>query len=79
MDPSSIALRGLQQAEIQLDTTAAAVGRADGKSSPGSNGDVVDLSSAMVALISAQTSYQANLATLKTADQMVQNLVNLVA
>jgi len=77
MDASAIALQGLQQAEFQLDAAAAGIAHAGTGSSDGSNADVVDLSTEMVALTQAQTQYEADLATLKTADQIEQNLVNL--
>jgi len=77
MDPSSIALQGLQQAEFQLDAAAAGVASAGARPANGNNADVVDLSSQVVAMTQAQTQYEADLATLKTADQVEQNLVNL--
>ena len=77
MDVSSIALQGLQQAENQLDAAAAGIAREGTGSSNAGNVDVVDFSSEMVALMSAQILYEANLATLRTADQVEQNLVNL--
>lgn len=77
MNPSAIALQGLQQADLQLETAAARVAGAGAESS--SPQDVVDLSAEMTALTSAQTLYEANLATLKAADQVEQNLVNLRA
>ncbi|SPF49373.1 hypothetical protein SBA1_900006 [Candidatus Sulfotelmatobacter kueseliae] len=77
MDPSSIALQGLQQAEYQLDAAAAGIAGAGGGSANENNVDVVDLSSQMLTMTSAQTQYEADLATLKTADQVEQNLVNL--
>jgi len=76
MDPSAIALQGLQQAEYQLDAAAAGIASGGAQSSDQGNVDVVDLSAEMVALMTAQTQYDANLATLKTADQVEQNLVN---
>jgi flagellar hook protein FlgE len=77
MNPSAIALQGLQQAEYQLDAAAAGIARAGTDSSTAGNVDVVDFSSEMVALMSAQVLYEANLATLKTSDQVEQSLVNL--
>jgi flagellar hook protein FlgE len=79
MDVSSIALQGLQQADHQLDAAAAGIASAGANSANEGNGDVVDFSSEMVALMSAQILYEANLSTLKTADQVEQNLVNLTA
>ena len=77
MDPSAIALQGLQQAEFQLNAAAAGVDAAGTQPSNGSDADVVDISPGMVALMSAQILYDANLATLKTADQVEQTLVDL--
>jgi len=77
MDPSSIALQGLQQAEYQLDAAAAGIAGAGAGPANENNVDVVDLSSQMLTMTSAQTQYEADLATLKTADQVEQNLVNL--
>ena len=79
MDPSSIALQGLQQAEVQAETAAAAIAGAGAASANGSNPDVVDLSAEMLALISAQASLAANVATLKTVDQMQKTLLDVTA
>gem|GEM_PF-1627947 len=79
MDVSSIALQGLQQANIQLEAAATAIATAGADSSSTGNVDVVDLSAEMVALMSAQNAFSVNLATLKTADQMQQSLVNMKA
>jgi flagellar basal body rod protein FlgC len=79
MDPSSIAIQGLQQADTQLDAAAAAIASAGGTSANGSNPDVVNLSAEMVALTSAQTSFSANLAALETADQMQKTLLDVTA
>jgi flagellar basal body rod protein FlgG len=74
MDPSSIALQGLQQAEVQLEAAAAAIAGAGAPSANGSNPDVVDLSAEMIALLSAQTSFAANIAALESVDQMQKTL-----
>ena len=79
MDPSSIALQGLQQAEVQLNAAAARLANAGGTPSSGANLDVVDLSAEMVALMSAQTMLSVNVATLKTADQMQKSLIDVTA
>jgi len=79
MDPSSIALQGLQQAEVQLNAAAAKLANAGGSSPNGANLDVVEISAEMVALMSAQTLFSGNIATLKTADQMQKNLINITA
>lgn len=77
MDPSSIALQGLQQAEVQLSDAAAR--QATAGSPNGANLDVVDLSPEMVALMSVQTLFSVNIATLKTADQMQKILIDVTA
>jgi hypothetical protein len=79
MDPSTIALQGLQQANTQLDAAASAIASAGATSANGNNPDVVDLSTEMVALMSAQTSFSANLATLETVDQMQKTLLDVTA
>jgi len=79
MDLSAIALQGLSQAEVQLDAAASGLATAGAASPNGANLDVVDLSSQIVALTSAQTAFAIDLATLKTADQVQENLINLTA
>jgi flagellar hook protein FlgE len=79
MDPSAIALQGLQQAEVQLEAAASTISSGGATSANGSNPDVVDLSAEMVALMSAQNSFSANLATLKTADQIQKTLIDQTA
>jgi flagellar hook protein FlgE len=79
MDPSSIALQGLQQGEVQAEAAAAAIVGAGAASANGSNPDVVDLSKEMLALISAQASFAAKIATLETVDQMQQTLLDVTA
>ncbi len=77
MDASSIALQGLQQADAQLNTTAAKIAGAGAASPDGANVDTADLSKEMVALTTTKASVEADLATLKTADQIKQRLVDL--
>jgi flagellar hook protein FlgE len=77
MDPSSIALQALHQADAQLEKAAAEIANA-GATSPDTNPlDVVDLSTEMVALMSAQNQFEANLATLRTADQMQKSIIDI--
>jgi flagellar hook protein FlgE len=79
MDPSSIALQGLQQADVQLNAAAAKIASAGASSPDGANLDVVDLSAEMVALMSAHSAFELNLATLKTTDQIQKSLIDLTA
>jgi flagellar hook protein FlgE len=79
MDLSAIALQGLAQAEVQLEAAATGLATAGASSPSGANLDVVDLSAQIVALTSAQTAFAIDLATLKTANEIQKNLINLTA
>ena len=80
MDPSSIALQGLQTSRR---LNAAAAGNRQRRRHLrqwNAHPDVVDLSlRTIAALVSAQDSFSANLATLETADQIQQNLLDVTA
>ena len=76
MDISSIALQGLDWANAQLNAAAALIVDASTTAS-NANVDGVNLSADMVALMTAQNSFDANLATLKTADEVQKSLVDL--
>jgi flagellar basal body rod protein FlgC len=78
MDLSAIALQGLQQADVQLEAAAANLANA-GANSAGPSLDTVDLATQIVALNSAQNLFAVNLDTLKTADQVQQSVLNLLA
>ena len=75
MDPSSIALQGLHQADLQLEQAASRIASA-GAASDG-NVDVVDLSAEFVALMTAKMLFEANLATLKTTGEMQKSLIDV--
>lgn len=77
MDASSIALQGLQQADALLNAAAEAIANAG--SSAGGDLNVVNMAADIVSLTSAQTLFEANIATLKTADQMQKSLIDLTA
>jgi flagellar hook protein FlgE len=79
MDPSAIALQGLQQAEVQVETAASAVAGAGAASANGSNPDVVDISAEMLALISAQAQVAVNAESLATVEEVEQTLLNVTA
>lgn len=79
MDISSIAIQGLDQASAQLDAAAANIATAGAGPPDGATLDTVDLCTQIVPLISAQTLFAANLATLKTTDQMQKSLIDITA
>ena len=80
MDPSAIALQGLEMASAQLDAAAAAIAGASAASASQPHPvDSVSLSEEMVALMSAQNLFATNVAVLKTADQTQANVLNVLA
>jgi hypothetical protein len=79
MDISSIALQGIAQAETQANAATANLANAGAGSSSGADLDVADLSTRILALTSAETLLWINLSTLKTADQIQQGVVDLIA
>jgi flagellin-like hook-associated protein FlgL len=80
MDISAIALQGLDQASSQLDAASSSLVQASANSaSAKGNIDTVDLATQVVALTSAQVQFQLNLSALKTADQIQQNILNVLA
>jgi flagellar hook protein FlgE len=79
MDISAIALQGLQQADAQLNQAALQVASYGSSSPSGANLDTVDLSAAMVSLMSAKIDFQANLKVMQTAEQVQQNLLDVTA
>jgi hypothetical protein len=79
MDLSAIALLGLQQADGQLNAAASRIASFGSSSPDGATLDVVDLSSAMVALMSAKNQFLVNLETLKTGDQIMKATIDIHA
>jgi hypothetical protein len=78
MGISAIALQGVQQAEAQLNEAASNIASA-GAASIAANGDSVDLSAEMIALMSAQNQSSVSLSMLKIADEVQQSLINIMA
>ena len=78
MDLSAIALQGLQQADAQVEAAAANLVSAGSDPSAG-NIDTVALSTQILALNSAQTLAKISVATLKTADQIQKNILDIQA
>lgn len=78
MDISGIALLGLQQADIELNRAASKVVSWGTQSMDETGGDAVDLSSAVVALISAKNAYSVDLKVLKTTEQMQAEAADLL-
>jgi flagellar hook protein FlgE len=79
MDISAIALQGLQQADAQLNKAALQVASYGSGSPNGANFVTVDLSAALVSLMSAKIDFQANPTVMQTAAQVQQNLLDVTA
>ena len=79
MDVSTIALQGLHQADAGLESAASKIASFGASSPGGTNPDTVDLSAAVVALLSAKNLYSANLSSVKTADEMLKTAIDLIA
>jgi len=79
MDISAIALQGVQQAEAQLEQAATKIASYGSASPDGANLDTVDLSTEMVALMSAKNQTSLNLAVMKTAGEVQKKLIDVMA
>jgi len=71
------ALGGLQQAEDQVNRTASLLARSPFSTAPPQ--DEISLSDAAVSLLEAKTSYQANLDSIKVADEMQKSALSMLA
>ena len=78
MDIADIALQGLQQADLQLNQAAATIAAAAG-SSDGSSPDAVSLSAELVALLSAKNNFAVNVASLKVAESVQKQVLDVTA
>ena len=79
MDLSTVVLQGLQQADAQLQTAVASVATAAAPSPDGANLDTVSLSDAVVALMSAKDLFAVNASVMKTADELQQKTLDVMA
>ncbi len=78
MDVSAIALQGYQQAEARLNRAASNIASSPASAAAGSP-DTVDLSTQILELMSAKDQAAISLATIETANQVQQNLIDLMA
>ena len=76
MEISAIALQGLEQAQVQLESAAVSIAGA-GASSNSAGTDTVDLSTAVVALLTAKNQFSVDLTVLKVANQTQASVINL--
>ena len=76
MSISSSALAGITQALKQFDQAAEGIRRA---TQPETGSDQLDLSTEAVKLLAARTAVEASLAVVKTADEINQHTIDLLA
>ena len=79
MHLSALALQGVQPAETQLEAAATRIASFGAASPDGDSLDTVDLSTEMVALLSANGQASAHLQTLRTAGEISKNLIDVLA
>ncbi len=71
-------LQGLQNAAAQFDSAAAAIAKLPSGAPSSEAGDTVDLSAAMVLMLSARDAFLANVKTAQTGDELQQTLLNMI-
>ena len=79
MDLSTIALGGLHRAEVKLEKAATRIVSFVANSSGAPNADTVDLSSEMIALMSAKSEYSTNLKSLEAAAEQQKSSIDWMA
>ena len=79
MDVSSIALQGLEQAQVQLDNSAKRLASIGATSPSGAVVDDVSLSQEAVSMLSSKNEFAMNINVLKIADEMQKSTINLLA
>lgn len=79
MDISSIALQGLNKADLQLDNAASKIASAGSSVSAGQMPvDTVDISQEAVSMLSAKNAFEANIKTLEVSNQMQQYAMDMI-
>jgi flagellar hook protein FlgE len=74
MDVTSVALSGMQNAQNTLQKSAERLASVSPE-----NSDSVELSSQMVAMLSARNQYQTNAAVVRTADDLSKKVLDMLA
>ncbi|NCT41064.1 MAG: hypothetical protein GW778_05335 [Alphaproteobacteria bacterium] len=74
IDAIGIGLSGLQKATEKVETSANNIANV---LTPRDDGDVVDLSEEAVNLLMAEAEFKANVATIKTADELSNELLSI--
>jgi len=76
---SAIALRGLTQAQDQLESAAERLSPVKSASATGPPHDIADLSQAMADLLQGKDAFAANLKIVKVGDELERRTIDLLA
>lgn len=81
MDIFSIALQGMNQAQGRLEQSASKIAHAGGEaiSSGGQVNDTVDISEAMISMLSAKTAFESNAKTVEVAQELSKTVIDILA
>jgi flagellar hook protein FlgE len=81
MDIFSIALQGMNRADFKLDKSASEIARSgeNASSSPRLADDTVDISDAMVSLLSAKDAFNVNIKTFEVANETQKTVIDMLA
>jgi flagellar basal body rod protein FlgC len=80
MDIFSIALQGMNRADFRLDKAAAKIAHAGAvASSDGLVHDTVDISGAMVSMLSAKDAFATNIKTFEVANETQKTVIDMLA
>lgn len=79
MDSMTVALQGLQQAQTRVEQSAVRLARATAPGTENAGADSVDLSREMVNLLAARSEFSVEIKVIKTAVEMQQQAVDLLA
>ncbi len=71
-------LQGLQNAAAQFDSAAATIAKLPSAAPSLGSGDIVDLSAAMVLMMTARDAFLANVKTAQTGDELQQTLLSMI-
>lgn len=74
----ALGLEGLSRAESQFDASAAKISRMPLSAEDVQAGDTVDLSEAMVSMMVARDTFEANLQVVKSGDELDRALLDMI-
>ena len=79
MDAMAVALQGLQRSQTRVEQSVVRLVRSTAPDAVSAGADSVGISQEMVNLLAARSDFRASVEVVKTTDQMLQQIVNLLA